>query len=158
IYVFRNRAEMAAFTPMGVESIEGFSTAGIGRNVFVMNAEVEGSDRSSVVCHEFTHVFVRSNFADMPLWLNEGLAEYYQSFRLPGHKAEFGHDFEGASYWLGEHEWADIDLLFAMKGASEAYRKDNELRTTTYAEGWAITHYLRSDPGRAAQFDSILSA
>jgi tetratricopeptide (TPR) repeat protein len=90
--------------------------------------------------------------------LNEGLAQYYQSFRLRGHKAEFGHDYEGASYWLETHEWAEFYLLFAMKGASEAYRKDNELRTTTYAEGWAIAHYLQSEPGRAARFDSVLSA
>jgi tetratricopeptide (TPR) repeat protein len=158
IYVFRDRAEMATFSPTTLENVAGFSTVGPGRNLFVMNAEVEGTDRASVVCHEFTHVFLNSNFSEMPVWMNEGLAQYYQTFRLRGRRAEFAHAIEGPPEWLESHAWADFDLLFAMNTAARAYQRDNELRSTMYAQGWATIHYLGADPARAARLDSVLVA
>ena len=158
IYVFRDRSEMAAFSPEGVENVAGFSTVGPGRNLFVMNAEVEGTSRASVVCHEFTHVFLNSNFSEMPVWMNEGLAEYYQTFRRRGRRAEFGHVIAGPSEWLESHPWTDLSMLFAMNTAAHAYQRDNDLRSTMYAQGWAIIHYLEADAARAVRLDSVLVA
>ena len=158
VYVFRDRTEMARFTAAGVENVAGFSTTGPGRCVFVMNAEVEGSDRGFVVCHEFTHIFLGANFSDLPVWLDEGLAQCYETFRIRGRKAEYGHPLDGPSEWLEHHEWTSFEVLFAMNASAKAYQRDNDLRFATYAEGWAVAHYLLSDPGRAARFDSVLSA
>lgn len=157
IYVFRSDAEMKDFTPRGVESIAGYSTNGPGRSLFVTSAEIESDERGRVICHEFTHLFVGANFADMPVWLNEGLAQYYETFRLRGGgRAEFGHELEGRAAWLDSHPLASLEVLFAMKTGARAYQLDNELRTTAYTEGWAIVHYLRSDRARSARFDSVL--
>lgn len=156
IYVFRSDAEMKDFTPSGTESISGYSTAGPGRSLFVTSAEVESDERAQVVCHEFTHLFIDANFADMPLWLNEGLAQYYQTFRLRGQRAEFGHPIDWRMEWLESHPLASLEMLFAMKTRAHAYQMANELRTTTYSEGWAIVHYLKADPARSTRFDSVL--
>ena len=45
-----------------------------------------------------------------------------------------------------------------MKTNAAVYQRNNELRTTTYAQGWAITHYLMAAPDRAAKLDSVLGA
>ena len=159
VYVFRSDAEMKDFTPKGVESISGYSMAGTGRSLFVTSAEIESEERGQVICHEFTHLFIGANFADMPLWLNEGLAQYYQTFRQRGgRRADFGHELEGRAEWLDSHPYASLEVLFAMNTQAHAYQLANELRTTSYTEGWAIVHYLRADRARAARFDSVLVA
>jgi tetratricopeptide (TPR) repeat protein len=158
VYVFRDEATLASFTPSNVENISGYSVEGPGRFMFVMHADIEGAERGQVVAHEYTHLFLRANFSEVPIWMNEGLAQYFQTFRVRGSRAEFGHKLEWAPYWLNEHEWSDLELLFAMKLGSAAYQRDNDLRTNTYAQGWALTHYLQSTKEKAARFDSILVA
>ena len=157
VYVFRDLEDMRAFSPTTLENVQGFATTTIGRNVFVMNAGGEGPDRDHVLCHEYTHLFLNANFSGLPIFLNEGLAEYYETFRPRGDRAEFAHRQEWMQQWLAQHAYVDLDLLFAMNTQAPAYQRDNELRTTTYAEGWAIVHYLLAKPDRAVKFDSVLA-
>lgn len=156
IYVFRSDEEMKQFTPHGAENISGYSSAGPGRSLFVTSAETDNEERAQVVCHEYTHLFIGTNFTDTPVWLNEGLAQYYQTFRQRGRHAEFGHELDGRREWLDSHPPVSLEVLFAMKTSARAYQADNDLRTTTYVEGWGIVHYLKADPARAARFDSVL--
>jgi hypothetical protein len=158
IYIFRDQKQMARFAPSQVENFSAMANTGLGHSLFIMDGQVEGSDRANLVCHEFTHLFLNANFAEMPLWLNEGLAQYYATFRQRGSRAECGHPRDGSVYWLKTHEYADLNLLFAMKPEAAAYQGSNELRTTTYAQGWAITHYLMAAPDRATKMDSVLGA
>ncbi|MEM6795584.1 MAG: hypothetical protein AAF725_16515, partial [Acidobacteriota bacterium] len=38
----------------------------------------------SVIYHEYVHFLVQNNFPRVPLWFNEGLAEYYSTFVMEG--------------------------------------------------------------------------
>jgi len=156
------------FRPRNLENVAGFASQVPGRNVFVMNAEVEGNNRSQVVCHEYTHLYLGNNFPDLPAWLNEGLAEYYGTFRPRGLKAEVGHRRDPAVEWLGRNELVDLDLMFAMNTRAEAYTGDYDtrdfdtgkydLRRATYAQDWAFVHYLEADPHRAEKLRAFLEA
>lgn len=158
IYIFRNQEQMARFAPPQYEAFAAMATTGPGHDLFIMDGEVDGANRAHVLCHEFTHLFLNANFVEMPLWLNEGLADYYATFRQRGQRAEFGHRNDNAVDWLKSHEYADLNFLFAMKSNANAYQGDNEHRTTTFAEGWAITHYLMAAPDRATKMDSVFGA
>ena len=158
VYLFRDDAGLAVFTPASTESVSGFALEGPGRCVFVMGDPGRGAEREHVSAHEFTHLFIRANFREMPIWLNEGLAQYFQTTRIRGAKVEFGHKIDWLISELSGIQWNDLDLLFAMNTASKAYQRDNDLRTSVYAQGWAMTHYLQAAPDRATRFDSILVA
>ena len=45
----------------------------------------------SIAYHELTHALVRSSSPDIPLWLEEGLAELYSSFQVTGKDVRIGH-------------------------------------------------------------------
>ena len=158
VYVFRDQARADLFSPSSPENRTAFATSGPGRNLFVIHAQAEGAGNSAVICHEYTHLFLAANFRGLPLCFDEGLAEYYGTFRPRGKVMEFGHTHEGWVAWLNGHEYADIGLLFAGNTASAAYRSNNDLERTTYAEGWALTHYLMAAPDREARLDSVLAA
>jgi len=51
---------------------------GADKNYVLMRLDAEGEHPYAVVYHEYTHLLLSK--ADwMPLWMNEGLAEFYQN-------------------------------------------------------------------------------
>lgn len=49
--------------------------------------------------HELTHLFVRSSTAGLPPWLNEGLAEYYETLAVEDGHAYLGRPMQKARAW-----------------------------------------------------------
>jgi len=47
-------------------------------NFILLRADVSEIDRT--VYHELTHYFVRNTTGPLPLWISEGIAEYYSTF------------------------------------------------------------------------------
>ena len=45
--------------------------------------------------HELTHHFVRFYYSQVPVWVNEGLADFYETMDVTGGKAELGADNRG---------------------------------------------------------------
>jgi hypothetical protein len=158
VFVFRNAASLEMFMTAGAEDVAGFSSEGPGHVVFVARGDAEGLNRQEIVCHEYTHVFLRANFADTPLWMHEGLAQYYETFRLKGQHVEYGHKLPRPAEWFATHEPQPLGLLFAMRPGTRAYLQNQDLRYLIYSEGWAVVHWLLAAPDRAARFDSVLVA
>jgi len=48
------------------------------------------SESSTVLFHELTHYFIHSTAGQIPVWLSEGLAEYYSTFTRSGDKIQVG--------------------------------------------------------------------
>lgn len=99
--------------------------------------------------HEITHAYLHSVVSDLPLWLDEGLAEYYE---LP----------RGCRGVNRPH----VDLLLAELG-KDAWRPDLErleslddtgaMTQVDYAESWAWVHWmLRGEPRRAEMLREYL--
>ena len=56
---------------------------GQDRNYIALSAVIDDANyRFTVIFHEFVHLLVKYNVQDMPLWFNEGLAEYYSTFQI----------------------------------------------------------------------------
>ena len=49
------------------------------KNYVLMRLDAEGDHPYAVVYHEYTHLLLSKSADWMPLWLNEGLAEFYQN-------------------------------------------------------------------------------
>ncbi len=93
--------------------------------------------------HEATHALLNVAVGDLPLWLDEGLAEYFEGpdgrrGLNPDHLARLPDDFRTG--WR-----PDLGRLETLKSVRDMTPRD-------YRESWAWVHYLLNGdpPGRAA--------
>ena len=104
---------------------------------------LEGFDESTQVAyHEYTHLLLRNAVRTLPLWLNEGLAEYYSTYHLVdrGKAATVGRAQRDHILRLRER-YLPIATLIDVDHSSPMYN-EGERRTIFYAESWALIHYL----------------
>ena len=92
--------------------------------------------------HEITHALLRSDLKDVPLWLDEGLAEYY----------EVPHDWDGINYQHLDKIVFGTDNAFRPNLAKlEQLRKVDDMNSPEYREAWAWTHWMLHGDARARQ-------
>jgi tetratricopeptide (TPR) repeat protein len=146
IYVFRNEI---GYGPYKIGSDGRPSRNRIGYFVrtrdgnYVTVDASAGSDPLEVVYHEYMHYFLENNLPGLPVWINEGLAEYYSTFRLVGGTAEIGRPVEEHLAFFGSRSIIPLDRLFEVTHVSPEYT-DPDLQPTFYAQSWAVTHMLMS--------------
>jgi tetratricopeptide (TPR) repeat protein len=149
VYVFRDEAAIAPFK-VGAngrpDSVAGYYLATPLANYLVIDASAEEGPFRAVY-HEFVHYFVHNHLPYVPLWLNEGLAEYYSTIRLERAHAKLGLPIEDHRRWLEQHELMPLPQLFAIDPRSPEYRAGID-QGTFYAQSWAVTHYLMSLPDK----------
>ncbi len=147
VIVFRDEALARAYAPTwrGLkDDVAGFFHAGPDRRRVLF---VDDRGRTpSVAQHEYTHALLDAALPDAPLWLNEGLAEYFSTFRVEGESARAGGPVPAHVEWLAGHDLMPLAELFAMGQGSSAYH-EGDRRGTFYAQSWALTHLLLSGPG-----------
>ena len=104
------------------------------------------------IFHEYVHL-VLDNVADgMPLWLNEGLAEYYSTFQVDAADkgALIGRAIPAHLNLLTHRRHLTIPELLAVDADSSAYN-EGERQTLFYAQSWALVHMLVSgSPNRSS--------
>jgi tetratricopeptide (TPR) repeat protein len=95
-----------------------------------------------VATHEYVHLLVEANIPAAPLWLNEGLAEFFASGRFDEAPVVFGLPHAGYLRVLRTRDWLPLeDVVTATRGA--ALVGDANTSATFYAQAWALVHYLK---------------
>ena len=95
VFAVRDEATAKALDPlpwkqMG-ENLAGAFHAGWEKNYAMVRLDTFGGEGSKeVVFHEYTHSILRLNAHWLPLWLNEGWAEFYGFTRFEEHKVYLG--------------------------------------------------------------------
>ncbi len=87
--------------------------------------------------HECTHALLHANLSMVPLWLDEGLAEY---FEMPQEGRAFDHPHLATLRW---------NLRFGMNRPVEALEKHSELNHMggiEYRFAWAWVHFMLHGP------------
>ncbi len=83
--------------------------------------------------HEFTHGVLHATLKDVPLWLDEGLAEYFEVTSQPaGMNRDYAMNLAAgiASGWK-----PDLDRLESLEAVDQMQKAD-------YQESWAWVHFL----------------
>lgn len=125
-------------------------------NYLTLDADPSHVGATAVLYHEYVHYFVRTNVPEVPLWFNEGLAEYYSTFETDGEAAWVGRPVARHMSWLARHGGFDLARVLettgsGRHGASEA----GEL----YAVSWLLVHHLMSGGAeRLAEAATYLAA
>jgi hypothetical protein len=93
----------------------------------------------------------------LPIWLNEGLADLYSSLELHGQQAMVGRPLESRVMTLSQQQWMDWNALFAVRYDSPFYNEKDKM-SIFYAQSWALTHMLAMSPAYMPGFSSFLLA
>jgi tetratricopeptide (TPR) repeat protein len=108
--------------------------------------------------HELVHDALAHNFARVPSWLNEGLAQYYSTFDVSKGAATFGRATPFAIHRLRHEPWFSLDVLLTAEvrhgqADGEEDEEITERKRVFYAQSWALVNYLLTgEPARRAAF------
>ena len=109
------------------------------RCYILVRLDGEGEHAYSTVYHEYTHYITRH--AHLPIWLNEGIAEFYQNTDIDSHEARIGQPSSDDLQFLRTQSLLPVTTLFAVDYGSPYYH-DEDKGTIFYAESWALTDML----------------
>ena len=141
VIVFKNYSSYAPFMPRA--NTAGYFQAGPDVNYIALTTEVRGEqDPFAVIFHEYTHLLVENTFESVPLWFNEGLAEYYSTFSITDdQKIVLGRPIGDHVYRLRQNKMLPLQTLFEVDHKSPNYNESNK-SSIFYAQSWALMHYL----------------
>jgi tetratricopeptide (TPR) repeat protein len=106
-------------------------------------AVVSGRRDVRAILHEYAHLMLANVAPNIPLWLGEGLAEYYSTFELrkDGQQVVVGRPIDAHVRMLRANRWLTLADLTSVRHDSPLYNEDKR-RTMFYAQSWALVHYL----------------
>ncbi len=106
------------------------------------------SEQYPVVVHEYVHLLTQHAGLHFPLWLNEGIADFYSTLKPTGNKILVGAPPEGRIQQMLQEKWLPVAGLLSVDHNSPFYNEKNKAGIL-YSEGWALTHMLlTTDPYR----------
>ncbi|HET7106708.1 MAG TPA: hypothetical protein VFI38_07850 [Candidatus Acidoferrum sp.] len=132
----------------------GIFSPGEARHYVAVRTDIETDNPYEVVYHEYTHAVMSLNFQGLPIWLGEGLAEYFGNSTIHEKEVEIGKIPPSHLQVLQTSRLIPIDALLQADATSPYYNEQNRA-SVFYAESWAIVHYLLMDP--AARKRQLLS-
>jgi Tfp pilus assembly protein PilF len=134
--------EPEAYLAKGQLKLGGLFLRSEEKNYILMRLDAEGEHPYSVVYHEYTHLLMSKNADWLPLWLNEGLAEFYQNTDIHENDVNLGQTSVDNILWLREHRLLPLPALFTVDAKSPYYHDENK-GSIFYAESWALVHYIQ---------------
>lgn len=152
--------EPTAYLAKGQLKLDGLFLRGPDKNYVLMRLDAEGEHPYATVYHEYTHLLTSK--ADwMPLWLNEGLAEFYQNTDIREKNVALGQPSPENLELLRENRLLPLATLFTVDQTSPYYHEETK-GSIFYAESWALTHYLeqkdfRDNTHRVTDYAQLLS-
>ncbi len=123
----------------------GIFVAGPEKHYVALRVDVSGVNPYHAIYHEYTHALMDLNFRGLPLWLNEGLAEFYGNTALGDKEIRLGQFDEQHLLLLQQEKLIPIDVLLQVDHRSPYYNEKNRA-SVFYAESWALVHYLMVEP------------
>ena len=111
------------------------------KNYVLMRLDSEAGSPYPLVYHEYTHLFFREADERIPLWLNEGLAEFYQNTEIYDQDVLLGEPNQQHLMLLRQEKLLPLTTLFRVDEKSPYYSQEKK-GSIFYAECWALIHYL----------------
>jgi len=142
----------SSYKPFKVNpNVAGYFQAGEDVNYITLTSE-KSSDVQPfrTIFHEYIHLLVENTMgATVPLWFNEGLAEYYSTFDITdeNRKVILGDLVRNHVLYLREQKLLPLRTLFAVDYKSPYYNEGNKMNMF-YAESWMLMHYLLQGEGQ----------
>ncbi len=134
IFLLASETEFRAYH----DTAEGFFATGAERDYMVLHA---GPVSNRVVFHEFTHFVLSHSPSPLPLWFDEGTAEFYSTVDVSAHRVRIGEPIPSHLATLRAARWMTAHELTSVTRTSPDYKAG-----MFYAESWALVHMLNLAP------------
>jgi tetratricopeptide (TPR) repeat protein len=164
VIVFKNDNAFKPYKPLyqgKPGAISGYFQPGEDVNYILLTSELRETNPYAVIFHEYVHALTSDNSRPLPLWLSEGIAEYYSSFEVEGNgkKVWLGKAIANHVLFLREQKFLPLQRLFAVDHGSLEYN-ERDRKGVFYAQSWALVHYLLlgADGKRQPQFIRFINA
>jgi len=109
-----------------------------------------------IVYHEYTHSIMHLNLHWLPVWLDEGLANFYGYTRFQKDKIYIG--APPPPHELPHGPYIPIETLIGVDQNSPYYHSEDKVHQF-YGESWGLVHFLMFGPvWREASASTILPA
>ncbi|HEX7720654.1 MAG TPA: tetratricopeptide repeat protein [Pyrinomonadaceae bacterium] len=136
----------SSYKPFKVNpNVAGYFQPGEDVNYITLTTERASDDQPfRTIFHEYVHLLVENTMgATVPLWFNEGLAEYYSTFDIKDdyRRVILGDLIANHVLYLRENKFLPLRTLFAVDYKSPYYNEGNKMNVF-YAESWMFMHYL----------------
>lgn len=150
VIVTENEASMRRFVPdqfagKDPKRSSGLYMRGRERDLAIVRLDVGRQEDQpfAVVFHEYTHAIVHNNFASLPTWLDEGVAEFYGSTEIRSKRVYLGRI---PFHHLGTLRRGRMPLKAVLQVSHDSPEyMEGSKANQFYAQSWAMVHYLFLD-------------
>lgn len=134
--------EPEEYLAKGQLKLGGLFLRAADKNYILMRLDAEGEHPYEIIYHEYTHLLLGKSAEWLPLWLNEGLAEFYQNTDIREKEVVLGEPSTENLALLVQQNLLPLATLFKVDEKSPYYHEENK-GSIFYAESWALTHYIQ---------------
>jgi tetratricopeptide (TPR) repeat protein len=103
--------------------------------------DTPGANPYDTIYHEYFHSLTTPYYPNLPVWVSEGLAEFYGNTLIGDSEVGMGRPAPDLIAELKQGGLMPLDVLFKVDHNSPYYNESNKI-SVFYAESWALTHYL----------------
>lgn len=137
VLLFRNEREYREYAPSKLASAYYMNAR--GRDHIVLS---DFDERTELVLnHEYFHLFSKHAGFRFPVWLEEGLADFYSTLKIGKKDVSLGLPVVGHLMYLNSLQGTPMPLrqIVAVDGATR-HEHGQDLTSRLYAQGWALAH------------------
>jgi tetratricopeptide (TPR) repeat protein len=134
-------AAPASFLAKGEAKWAGYYLHTQDKNYILLRLDAGYEHPYATVYHEYTHMQFSGAAEWMPVWLNEGLAEFMQNTEIREKDVHLGEPSADDILYLRQNRLIPLNVLFKVDATSPYYHQEQKV-SVFYSESWALTHYL----------------
>ncbi|MCC6651775.1 MAG: hypothetical protein IT348_11555, partial [Candidatus Eisenbacteria bacterium] len=157
VYAFRDAESFRPYVENAGDdygTTVGYQLAGCDVD-YLMYFIVPGNRSLAFASHEFTHAAVSRTLGRMPVWISEGLAEYFSTFESRSRRAQIGRPVPGSRRRLRDR--VQPLRTFLLVGQNSPEYSHGPHRSLLYAQSWELVHMLlQDDESGPARFGTLL--
>lgn len=148
VLAVRDEKSMKALAP-ALWKTKGAKPAGLflhgwEKNFALVRLDTVSQEDYAVIYHEYTHSLIHINYRLCPLWLDEGLAEFFANTKFQKDKIYVGAPSRSTRIFMVK-PLIPLDVFLAVTQRSPYYHDEDKVHSF-YAESWALTHFLMMSP------------
>ncbi|HQU84701.1 MAG TPA: DUF1570 domain-containing protein, partial [Pyrinomonadaceae bacterium] len=159
VYVFKDDDSFKPFKPMENgkinERVAGYFFQSGDTNYIALSTDPRLREPFRLIFHEYFHFVMENNLDSAPIWVNEGLAEYYSTFEVANNNegANIGKLINDSLVKLKSRDIIPLDKFFNLEKGTKDYSKAVK-DGIFYPQAWAVVHFfLNANSGqRSEQF------
>jgi hypothetical protein len=146
VLVFKNNNAFRAYKPLyqgKPMELDGFFQSGLDINFIALTSEFRENFPFATVFHEYIHFLTKDLISKLPVWVGEGLAEYYSTFEMSDgdRKVLLGKAIQNHLLLLRQERMLPLSVLLTVAHDSPYYNEKGK-QGIFYAQSWALVHYL----------------